>query len=268
MSTLIRTERHDKVLEITMNNPPVNAIGTEMTNGLYDAFRTLRDDPTLTAGLITGTGEKCFSAGWDLKEAAETFDGLDEPENMASSPGGFAGFTEMWDLYKPVIAALNGHAIGGGLEVALASDIILCVPETSIWLPEMQRGFLPDAGAVQRLPKKIPHNVALEMMYTGRRMDAEEALHWGLVHKILPRDELMDYARTMAMDISGGAPLALQALKETFYGSSEMPVEQAFDRMSRGKGTFPIYEAVLDSEDFREGPKAFAEKREPVWKGK
>ena len=264
----VRTERRDKVLEITMDNPPVNAIGTQMSDELYTAFSTLRDDASLTVGLVTGEGEKCFSAGWDLKEAAESFDDMEAPEPMAMTPGGFAGYTEMWDLYKPVIAALNGHAVGGGLEVALAADIIVCVPEATIGLPEMQRGFLPDAGAVQRLPKKIPHNVAMEMMYTGRYIDAEEALHWGLVHKILPRDEMMDYARNMAHEISKGAPLALQALKETFYGSCEMPVQQAFDSMSRNKGIFPIYESVLDSEDFKEGPKAYAEKREPVWKGK
>lgn len=268
MSDIVLTERNGKVLEITMNRPPVNAINTEMSMALYDAFATLRDDPTLTVGLITGSGEKCFSAGWDLKEAANSFDEMDAPETLGMSPGGFAGFTEMWDLYKPVIAAVNGHTIGGGFEVALASDIILSVPEADFWLPEMERGFLPDAGAVQRLPKKIPHNVALEMMYTGRHMTAEEAVGWGLVHRIVERADLMDTAREMAEHISTGAPLALQALKETFYGSCEMPVETAFDQMSRDKGTFPIYEQVLDSEDFKEGPKAFAEKRAPVWKGR
>lgn len=268
MSSIVLTERHGKVLEITMNRPPVNAINTEMSMALYDAFATLRDDPTLTVGLITGSGEKCFSAGWDLKEAADSFDEMEAPETLGMSPGGFAGFTEMWDLYKPVIAAVNGHTIGGGFEVALASDIVLSVPEADYWLPEMERGFLPDAGAVQRLPKKIPHNVALEMMYTGRHMSAEEAHRWGFVHRVVDRADLMDTAREMAEHISTGAPLALQALKETFYGSSEMPVDVAFDNMSRDKGTFPIYEAVLDSDDFKEGPKAFTEKRAPVWKGR
>ncbi len=268
MSSPVHTTRNGKIIEITMDNAPVNAINTAMSMAMYDAFATLRDAPELAVALITGAGEKCFSAGWDLKEAAETFDDMDAPETLGLSPGGFAGFTEMWDLYKPVIAAVNGHAIGGGLEVALASDIVICVPEANFWLPEMQRGFLPDAGAVQRLPKKIPQNVAVEMMYTGRRMSAEEAKHWGFVHQIVPRDELMDVARDMAVEISKGAPLALQALKETIYGSSEMPVEDAFKHMSRDMGTFPIYEAVLDSDDFKEGPKAFAEKREPVWKGR
>ena len=268
MSSIVLTERNDKVLEITMNRPPVNAINTDMSMELYEAFKTLRDDPSLTVGLITGAGAKCFSAGWDLKEAADSFDSMDAPETLGMSPGGFAGFTEMWDLYKPVIAAINGHTIGGGFEVALASDIIISVPDAEFWLPEMERGFLPDAGAVQRLPKKIPHNVAIEMMYTGRRITANEAHNWGLIHKIVEHNELLDVSREIAIQIAKGAPLALQALKETFYGSCEMPVKMAFDQMSRGKGSFPIYEQVLDSEDFKEGPKAFAEKREPKWKGR
>ncbi len=268
MSSPVRTERRGKVFEITIDRPPVNAINTETGAALYEAFAALRDDPGLTVGLITGTGERCFSAGWDLKEAAETFDGMDAPELMGQTPGGFAGFTEMWNLYKPVIAAVNGHTIGGGFEIALASDIVIAVDWAEFWLPEMERGFLPDAGAVQRLPKKIPQNVALEMMYTGRHLTAAEAARWGFVHRVVSPDELMTSAREIAEHVSEGAPLALQALKECVYGTAELPVDESFARMKRGKGVFPIYEKMIDSEDFKEGPKAFAEKRAPVWKGR
>jgi len=268
MTSLVRTERRGRVLEITMDHPPVNAIDTETGRALHEAFATLRDDDELTVGLITGTGEKCFSAGWDLKEAAATFDDMDAPETMGQTPGGFAGYTEMWDLYKPVIAAVNGHTIGGGFEIALAADIVISVDWAEFWLPEMERGFLADAGAVQRLPKKIPENVALEMMYTGRHLTAQEAERWGFVHRVVTPDELMPVAREMAERISTGAPLAIQALKETFYSTSQLSVRESFARMKRGQGVFPIYEKMLDSEDFKEGPKAFAEKRAPVWKGR
>lgn len=268
MSDLVRTTTTGKVLEITMDSPPVNAISTAVGAKLYDAFAGFRDNPDLTCAIITGTGEKCFSAGWDLKEAAETFDDMDAPETMGQTPGGFAGYTEMWNLHKPVIAAVNGHTIGGGFEIALAADIIIAVDWADFWLPEMERGFLADAGAVQRLQKKIPQNVAVEMMYTGRRMSAEEAQHWGLVHKVVSPEELMHEARAIAQLISEGAPLALQALKETVYGTAELSVEDSFKAMKRGSGRFPIYEKMLDSEDFKEGPNAFAEKRAPVWKGR
>lgn len=267
MPKSVGTERRGKVLEITMDHPPVNAISTAVGAALYDAFATLRDDDALTCGIITGSGEKCFSAGWDLKEAAATFAETDAPEQLGQTPGGFAGYTEMWDLYKPVVAAVNGHTIGGGFEIALAADIIVAVDWAEFWLPEMERGFLADAGAVQRLQKKIPQNVAVEMMYTGRRMSAEEAHHWGLVHKVVSPGDLMAEARAIADLIAEGAPLALQALKETVHGTAELSVEESFKAMKRGAGRFPIYERMLDSEDFQEGPKAFAEKRAPVWKG-
>ena len=207
-------ERRGKVLELTMNRPPVNAINSEISDRMYEAFCTLRDDPELTLGLITGTGERCFSAGWDLKEVTERAEEVENIAQLGVTPGGFAGFTEMWDLTKPVIAAVNGATVGGGFEIALAADIILAADHAEFWLPEMERGLLADAGAIQRLPRRVPYNVAMELLYTGRHLSAQEAKHWGLVHEVLPLDELMPRAREMAQQIADGAPLALQALKE------------------------------------------------------
>lgn len=261
-------ERRGKVLEITMNRPPVNAINQELSFALYDAFCTLRDDPGLTVGLITGTGTRCFSAGWDLKEVTELSDELDTPETLGVTPGGFAGFTEMWDLKKPVLGAVNGHSVGGGFEVALACDILFAVEEACFWLPEMERGLLADAGAIQRLPRRVPYNVAMELLYSGRRMPAAEAKHWGLVHQVLAADQLLDRTRALAEQISEGAPLATQALKEVVPVLTDLPLREAFAKTKEREGALPIYEKMLASEDFLEGPRAFAEKRAPVWKGK
>jgi crotonobetainyl-CoA hydratase len=167
-----------------------------------------------------------------------------------------------------VIAAVNGAAVGGGFELALAADIIVAVESAEFFLPEMQRGFVPDAGAIQRLPRRIPYNVAMEMMLTGRRMGAREAAHWGLVHAALSRDELMPRARALAATIAEGAPLAVAALLEVVPAIDRLPEREAFARTKRGRTGLPAYEAMLHSEDFLEGPRAFAEKRKPRWSGR
>ena len=177
-------------------------------------------------------------------------------------------------MKKPLIAAVNGHAVGGGLEIAIACDIILAADHAELFLPEMQRGFLPDAGAVQHLGRLIPIKVAVEMMLTGRHMSAQEAKGWGLVHDVVPAAQLMDRARQMADHIASGAPLTLQALKEVLYPMLSVPLPEAFAMSRRaistktpGSGPFPIYERMLASDDFLEGARAFAEKRKPDFKG-
>ena len=258
----------DRVVEITINRPPANAINTEVSNSIYQALSKLQDDDDLRVGIITGGGDRIFSAGWDLKEIAEIDNNEDAVNEAFQCPGGFAGLTEFWGLKKPVICAVNGMAVGGGFEIALASDLVVAADHVEFFLPEMQRGFLPDVGGIQLLPRRVPYNVAMDLLYTGRRMSAEEAQHWGFVSRICPSGDLMNMVHDMAKQIAMGAPLALQALKEVVPGIQNLSVKQAFAACKHGNDDFPIYQKMLMSEDFMEGPKAFSEKRAPVWKGK
>ena len=202
MPRFVRTDRRGGVLEVTLDRPPANAITPEVGRELHDAFRVLRDDDALRVGILTGAGERIFSAGWDLKVVAEASDPAAVNDEVMNAPGGFAGITEFWDLHKPVIAAINGFAIGGGFEIALAADVLLAADHAQFSLPEMQRGFVADAGAIQRLPRRVPYNVAVELMLTGRRMGAAEAVHWGLVHAAVPLPELLPRARQIAEAIA------------------------------------------------------------------
>ena len=257
-----------KVIEITLNRPPANAITRDVSFAIYEALKTLQDDDSLQCGIITGTGDKIFCAGWDLKEFANMDSNEEALADSLECPGGFAGITEFWDLKKPVICAANGITVGGGFEIALACDIVMCAEHAEFFLPEMQRGFLPDVGGIQQLPRKFPYNVAMELLLTGRRMPAEEAKHWGFVSEVLPAERLIERARETAHLVASGAPLPLQALKEVVPAIQELPIREAFAATKPGNDNFPVYQKMLFSEDFMEGGRAFAEKRLPVWKGK
>ena len=268
MSNEVDVRIDGKIIEITIDRPPANAINSNVSQAIYQALSRLQQDDALRVGIITGGGDRIFSAGWDLKEIAASESNLDAVNSAFECPGGFAGITEFWDLKKPVICALNGMAVGGGFEIALACDLIVAADHVELFLPEMQRGFLPDVGAVQILPRRIPYNVAMEMLYTGRRMRADEAKRWGLLCQVCAPSELMTTARALASDIARGAPLALQALKEVVPAIHNLPLREAFAATKPGNQDLPIYQKMLMSEDFLEGPRAFAEKRDPVWTGK
>jgi crotonobetainyl-CoA hydratase len=253
----VRTEVRGAVLEVTIDRPPANAIDAATSRELGEAFARLRDHPALRAAVVTGGGVRFFSAGWDLKAAAA---GDDED----FGPGGFAGLTELFDLDVPVIAAVNGMAVGGGFELALACDLIVAVPDAELFVPEVNLGFVPDAGGVVRLPRRLPRALAMELLLTGRRMGADEALRHGLVNRVVDRDDLMTTARGLADQIAAAAPLATRAVKAVVRAAEGLGPEDAYAAMR----ATPAYREMLASEDADEGPRAFAEGRPPVWRGR
>ncbi|WP_338596263.1 enoyl-CoA hydratase-related protein [Saccharopolyspora sp. SCSIO 74807] len=246
------------VLVVTLDRPKANAIDVTTSRELHAAFDRLRRDDELRAAVITGGGDRFFSAGWDLKAAAGG-----EAVDADHGPGGFAGLTEFFDVGKPVIAAVNGLAVGGGFELALAADLIVAAEHAEFALPETGLGIVPDSGGVLRLPRRLPRPVAMDMLLTGRRMGAREAEHWGLVNRAVPASELLDEARAWGERVAASAPLAVAAVAEITAATEDCGVEAGFARM-RG---LPGYQRMLSSQDAAEGPRAFAEKRRPRWSG-
>lgn len=256
----VTTERRGRVLEITLDRPKANAIDAKTSQALGAAFQELAGDDRLSVAIITARG-RFFSAGWDLKAAAEG-----EAPDADQGIGGFAGLTEYFDLQKPVIAAVNGMALGGGFELALAADMIVATDDARFSLPEIALGIIADAGGVLRLPQRLPFAIANELMMTGRMASADELARWGLINEVVPAENLMEAARALADRIAGSAPLALQALKEVRRATDGLSMEDAFKVMQSGK--LPIYSGIYDSEDAAEGMGAFAEKRDLDWKGR
>jgi crotonobetainyl-CoA hydratase len=253
----IHIDKRGAVLEITLDRPKANAIDSAASRALGGAFVALRDDPALRVAIVAGAGDKFFSAGWDLKAAAAG-------DSTDYGPGGFAGLTELFDLAKPVIAAVNGLAVGGGFELALAADLIVAADHAAFFLPEVTLGIIPDAGGVLRLPRRLPRVLATEMLMTGCRLGATEALRHGLVNRVVPAAEVMATARALADTLAATAPLALQALKSVIQVTEALPVAEGYRAMRADAA----YRRMHASEDAKEGPRAFAEKRPPVWRGR
>jgi crotonobetainyl-CoA hydratase len=256
----IRTERRGAVLEVTLDRPKANAIDAATSRIMGEVFTVFRDDPELRVAILTGAGEKFFCPGWDLKSAAEG-----EAPDSDYGVGGFGGLQELRGLNKPVIAAVNGIACGGGLELALCADIILAADHATFALPEIRSGTVADAASI-KLPKRIPYHIAMELLFTGRWFDVEEAARWGLVNRVLPAASLMDAARNMADELAAGPPLVFAAIKEIVREAEAMRFHDALNRVTRSQ--FETVERLYRSEDQKEGARAFADKRDPVWKGR
>jgi crotonobetainyl-CoA hydratase len=257
----VHTEVRGATLLVTLDVPKANAINVDTSMELYAAFVRLRDDPSLRCAVLTGAGERFFSAGWDLKAAAEG-----EAVDAAHSPGGFAGLTEFFDVGKPVIAAVNGLAFGGGFELALSADLIVAAEHAEFALPEVQLGIVADSGGLLRIPARVPRSIALEWLLTGRRISADELLRWGVINRVVPASDLVTTALELAETIGQSAPLAVAAVLEIVRESEGMSTVDAFKLLHDGE--LPTYRAMQHSEDALEGPRAFAEKRSPQWKGR
>lgn len=256
----IKTRVVGRVLEVTLDRPKANAIDLATSRIMGDVFADFRDNPDLRVAVLTGAGEKFFCPGWDLKAAADG-DAVDGDYGR----GGFGGLQELPRMNKPVIAAVNGICCGGGLELALSADIILAADHATFALPEIRSGTVADAASI-KLPKRIPYHIAMEMLLTGRRVDAEEAARWGLINRVVPTADLMSTAHEMAGLIASGPPLVNAAIKEIVREAEDMKFQDALNRIT--KSQFETVETLYRSEDQKEGARAFAEKRDPVWKGR
>jgi len=256
----IKTKRDGAILEVTLDRPKANAIDLATSHVMGEVFRDFRDDPELRVAIITGGGDKFFCPGWDLKAAAGG-DAVDGDYGV----GGFGGLQELRDMNKPVIAAVNGIACGGGLELALSADMILAADHASFALPEIRSGTVADAASV-KLPKRIPYHIAMELLLTGRWFDADEAHRWGLVNEIVAADQLMDRAWELARLLASGPPLVYAAIKEIVRDSEDSKFQDAMNRIT--KSQLASVDVLYRSDDQLEGARAFAEKRDPVWSGK
>ncbi len=254
----IRTERDGGIFELTLDRPKANAIDSATSRAMGEAFIEFREDPGLRVAIVTGAGDRFFSAGWDLKAHV-----AGDPDDFGE--GGLGGLTELFDLDKPVIAAVNGYAAGGGFELVLACDMALAVPGARFSLPEVKLGFIADSGGIFRLPRRIPHPLAMEMLLTGDPIGAAEAERWGLVNRVVGAADLLPAARELAARVEATAPLATRAVKATLASTERLTVEEGFRALR--DGSIPAYDRAVGSADAREGPRAFAEGREPVWRG-
>ncbi|MEO1066579.1 MAG: carnitinyl-CoA dehydratase [Pseudomonadota bacterium] len=256
----IRCRIDGAILEVTLDRPKANAIDLATSRIMGDVFARFRDDDTLRVAFLRAEGEKFFCPGWDLKAAADG-DAVDGDYGV----GGFGGLQELRDLNKPVIVAVNGICCGGGLELALSADIILASDSASFALPEIQSGTVADAASV-KLPKRVPYHIAMEMLLTGRWLDAEEAHRWGFVNQIHPIDALHDKAWDLARLIASGPPLVYAAIKEIVRDAEDSKFQDVMNRIT--KRQLKTVDVLYGSEDNLEGARAFAEKRDPVWKGR
>lgn len=259
MSDFLKITENGQILEIILDRPKANALDAASSREMSRIFANFRDDPNLRAAILTGAGEKFFSAGWDLNAVA---DGEEYFGDFGE--GGFGGFAEMKDLLKPVICAVNGLAVGAGFEMLLRSDFIIAAEHAMFMMPEVRIGVAPDVGAIM-LPKLLPRQKALEILMTGRQYSAHDLADLGLVNDVVPADQLMQRAREFAQDLLRAAPLSLAAVLEAVRLTEALSFEDSHAALR--SRTWPAFMKMLESSDAQEGAKAFVEKRKPGWKG-
>ncbi len=260
MGDRVRTRVDGRVFEVTLDNPKANAISAAVSREMNEAFIRFRDDPDLWVAILTGAGDRFFCAGWDLN------DGAREEPDKDFGPYGFGGLGRMFDLDKPVVMAVNGYCVAGGFELALAGDIMVAAENAEFFLSEVNVGLATSGASVSRLLARLPRHVALELLFTGRRMAAREARDLRLVNRVAPRGRAMEAAREIAASIAAAAPLSVRAEKQMVNLLGGLPPEEA-DRLE-AEGALTAKALVYASEDCREGARAFLEKRKPVWRGR
>lgn len=256
------TERRGNTLIITINRPEArNAVNAAVSTGVGDALQEAQDDAQIWAVVITGSGDKSFCAGADLK-AISKGENIFHPDH---AEWGFAGFVQHY-IDKPIIAAVNGTALGGGSEIALGCDLVVAQASAQFGLPEVKRGLIAAAGGMFRIVDQLPRKVAMQLLLTGEPISADEALRWGLINQVVPDgSSVLEAAVALAERITCNAPLAVQASKRVAAGVDDGVIaaeQEAWKRSNREMRT------VFSSEDAMEGPMAFAQKRAPVWKAR
>src|SRR6202451_3646669 len=258
MSDGVNVKKAGDILEVTIDRPKANAIDLAASRRLNQVFTSFRDDASLKIAIITGAGDRFFSPGWDLKAAA-----AGEKSDEDWGVGGFGGLNHPRNLNKPVIAAVNGIACGGGFEVVLGTDIIVVEEHARFALPEINVAVLADAGTI-KLRRRIPYHVAVEFLMTGRWMDAAEAKHWGLANHVVPKGEALAKAREIARQLVAGPPLLSPAIKQLMRLTEMVPENEAF----AVHDALHAVQRVIRSDDLKEGTRAFTEKRSPRWSGR
>lgn len=260
----IRSQVEGAILIVTLDRPASrNALNAEMRESLIEAWRLFRDDHALRVAVLTGAGESAFCAGADLKEIDDHYRSMtpiERREHGEREPG-LGGLTRNFDPRKPIVAAINGACLAGGLEIALACDIRIAAEHATFGLPEVRRGILPGAGGTQRLPRALPLGLAMEMILTGAPIDAASALRWGLVSRLTPAAALMECALDIASRIAANGPLAIRAARDAVYQGADLPLDQAL-RLEQFYA-----EPLRQSKDAQEGVRAFIEKRAPRFSG-